>query len=245
MSKKNREDNRAARAAAIQRTQANKERNRKLLIVGVVLVVLAAIVTAGVLLTGGDEPAETKGADPQVVVTGESLVVGNDPDAKVKVVVYEDFLCPYCREFEAASSKFLRKDAEQGKVLVEYRPIQILQQPYSTQALTAWAAVATEGTPKQALAFHDLLFENQPYENAADMPGIDELTDLAEEAGVEDDEVLDALGTANPEFVAAANAAATKARIRGTPTVIVNGKVLQGETMAEMTDQLEQLIAKG
>lgn len=245
MSKKDREDNRAARAAAIQKAQATKERKRKLLIVGVVLAVLAAIVVAGVLLTGGEDPAEAKGPKPTVAVAEQALVVGNDPDAKVKVVVFEDFLCPYCREFEASSRELLRKAAEQGKVLVEYRPIQILQQEYSTQALTAWAAVATKGTPEQALAFHDLLFENQPYESAGDMPGVDELTDLAEEAGVEDDEVLDALGTANPEFVAAANTAATEAGIKGTPTVIVNGKVLEGASMTEMTDELERLIAKG
>jgi protein-disulfide isomerase len=166
MSKKERAGNRAARAAAIQKQQVAQERNRKILIVGVVLVVLAAVVAAGVLLSGGDKPASA-GPAPKAVAAGQALKVGDNPDAKVKVVVYEDFLCPYCREFEAATRSFIRKDAEEGKVLVEYRPFHLLQDEYSTRALTAWGAVLQKGTGRQALAFHDLLYDKQPYEQDA------------------------------------------------------------------------------
>lgn len=244
MSKKNRESNRTARAAAIQKQQASRERNRKALIVVVVLVVLAAVVTAGVLLSGGDKPTPGAGAGSGVVASGESIVVGTDPGAKVKVVVYEDFLCPYCREFESTSRAFVRDEAGKGKVLVEYRPFQLIDDEYSTLALTAWAAVLQNGTPKQALAFHDLLFENQPYEATVDKPGVAQLGALAKKAGVRDQAVLDAFGKENAEFVTAAGAAATEADVRSTPTVLVNGKELEGSPSA-MADQLRQLIAQG
>lgn len=245
MSKKDREGNRAARAAAIQKRQVTQERTRKILIVVVVLVVLAAIVTAGALLSGGDKPAKSRGANPSVAVTGQALVVGDDTDAATKVVVYEDFLCPYCREFESASRTLLRDAAERGDVLVEYRPFHLLQDDYSTRALTAWAAVAEGGRPEQALAYHDLLFENQPYEDGAEKPGVDDLTDLAREAGVKDRAVLDVLGRANPDFVDAADSAATNAGVKGTPTVVVDGKTLVSSSISDLVDQVEQLIAGG
>ncbi len=245
MSKKDRETDRAARAAAIQRQQTGRERNRKVAIVAVVLLVLGGLVTAGFLLTGGSSSAPAAGATPKAVASGPALVVGDNPDAKVKVVVYEDFLCPYCREFESSSRSFLREDAAQGKVLVEYRPFRLLPDPYSQSALTAWGAVLQQGTPAQALALHDLLFENQPYEAATDKPGLDQLKEWASEAGVKDQQVLAALGEADPAFVEAADAAATEAGVQGTPTVIVNGTTLEGSSISQMADQLKQLIDQG
>ncbi len=244
MSKKEREGNRAARAAAIQRQQKAQERNRKVLIVVAVLVLLAAVVAAGVLFSGGDKPEASSTASPRAVASGQALKVGDNADAKVKVVVYEDFLCPYCREFEAATRSFIRQDAEDGKVLVEYRPFHLLQDPYSQLALTAWGAVLQQGSGKQALAFHDLLYDKQPYENDADKPGIDQLTDWAKKSGVKDDSVLAAMRKDNESFVKATGLAASEADVQGTPTVVVNDKVLQGSP-AQLSDQVKKLIAKG
>ena len=49
------------------------------------------------------------------------LTIGS-ADAPHKVVVYEDFLCPICGEFEAAGHEQLAQLADQGKVQIEYRP---------------------------------------------------------------------------------------------------------------------------
>ncbi|MCW2760224.1 MAG: oxidoreductase [Marmoricola sp.] len=244
MSKKDRATNRAERAAAVQAEQASRERNRRLLIVVAVLVVLGAVVAAGVIFSGGGSTPAASGTEPKAGASGEALVVGTDPNA-MKVVIYEDFLCPYCREFETATRDFLHADADKGKVLVEYRPFHLLQDDYSTLALTAWAAVLKDGTPGQALKFHDLLFENQPYENAASKPGIGDLVDLAKKAGVTDSKVLDAMRQPDQAFVDAADSAANKAGVKGTPTVFVDGKELGGASIADMADQLKQLIATG
>jgi protein-disulfide isomerase len=241
MSKKGRDANRSARAAAIQKEQAARERNRKTAIVVAVLLVLGVIVAAGVLLSGGDKGDTSSGATPQASAVGQALVVGNEPAAKVKAVVYEDFLCPYCRELELATRDFLRADAAKGKALVEYRPFQLLPDQYSTLALTAWGAVLQKGTAQQALAFHDILFDKQPNESAPDKPDVDQLVAWAKQAGVKDRSVLDAIGKPNPAFVEAADKAATAAGVQGTPTVIVNGKTLQGSP-SDMADQLKALI---
>lgn len=243
MSKKERESNRTARAAAVRQAQVRTERNRRLLITLAVVTVLAVIVTAGVLLSGGGskEPAGN-GALP-VKAEGQALVLGDDTDA-TKVVIYEDFLCPYCRELEVATRDLLRKSASSGEAIVEFRPFQLLPDQYSAESLTAWGAVLENGTPEQALRFHDLLFDNQPYEAAQDKPGLEELVSLAEEAGVEDQDVLDAIGEPNAEFVAATTNAAREAGISSTPTVLVDGKEVQGQSITQIVTALEDLLAE-
>ncbi len=242
MSKKLRESNRAGRAAAIQHAQVKQERTRQLLITLAVVAVLAVLVLAGVLLTGGDSSSPEATGKVPVKAEGQALVLGDDPAAP-RVVVYEDFLCPYCREFEAASSELLRERASSGNAIVEYRPFKLLQDPYTVRALTAWAAVLEGGTPQQALKFHDLLFENQPYENADEKPGVKELTSLAKEAGVDDQDVLDAFNKPNPEFLDASTRTARDSGVRGTPTVFVDGKELELESVPKMVSNLEELLA--
>jgi protein-disulfide isomerase len=245
MSKKLRETNRTERAAAVRREQASKERNRKILLTVVVLVVLAGVVVAGVVLGGGGSSPSQSGAAAGKVgarADGPALVIGTNPDAP-KVVIYEDFLCPYCREFEASSRATLREAAKKGKAVVEYRPFHLLQDNYSLEALTAWAAVLEKGTPAQALQFHDLLYENQPYENDADKPSVDDLVDLAKKAGVTDSAVRDAMHQPNQPFVDAAGKAAEKAGVSGTPTVWFDGKPLSGSP-SQLADKLKQELGQ-
>ncbi len=165
MSTKNRELNRAERARAIQREQAAGERNRRILITVAIVVVLSAVIAAVVVFSGGgSKKPESTAALPPATAQGQSLVMGGNAKAATKVVVYEDFLCPYCRQFETSTRDFLQAAADKGTVQVEYRPFHLLQDDYSTRALSAWAAVLQQGTPKQALTYHDLLYDKQPYE---------------------------------------------------------------------------------
>ncbi len=242
MSKKQRETSRTARAAAVRRAQASQERRRRVAITMAVLAVLAVIITAGVLLGGSGGTPSTAATKVQAHADGQALAVGTDPKA-TKVVIFEDFLCPYCREFESASRTTLRDAAARGDAYVEYRPFHLLQDDYSTLALTAWATVLQQGTPQQALKLHDLLFENQPYESDQNKPGIDDLVALAKKAGVKDSAVLNAMRDPNQQFVDAADTVATEAGVQGTPTVIVDGKQLKGSP-SELAEQLAQRLAK-
>src|SRR5690606_14535788 len=67
------------------------------------------------------------------------LGVGN-PDAPVKVEVFEDFQCPHCKDFEAASRDLLADAAAKGQAFVVYRPMAFINQ-YSVDALNALGVV--------------------------------------------------------------------------------------------------------
>lgn len=245
MSKKQRESSRADRAAAIQKEAAAGERNRRLFITLAIVVVLSAVVAGFVIFSGGGSTATKPTATPPASANAQALVVGSNASASYKVVVYEDFLCPYCRQFETSSRDFLRAYAAKGTVQVEYRPFHLLQDPYSTEALSAWAAVLQKGTPQQALRFHDVLYDKQPYEQDTSKPDASKLRTWAKEAGVTDTAVLDAIGSDQTSFVDAADAAAAKAKVQGTPTVFVNGKELSGSSVTDEVDQLEKMLSGG
>jgi protein-disulfide isomerase len=244
MSKQQREISRRERVAAMQKEAAAKERNRRLLIGAAIVVVLSAAVAAFVVFSGKSTPKEPA-VTPPAAASGQALVVGSNASAKYKITVFEDFLCPYCRQFETSSRDFLRTAAQKGTVQIEYRPFHLLQDDYSTRALSAWAAVLQKGTPKQALRFHDLLYDNQPYEQDTNKPGTSKLQGWAKEAGVSSSSVLDAMGNDDTSFVDAADKAANDAKVTGTPTVMVNGKELQGTSISDLVDNLERMIAGG
>ena len=243
MSKKQREASRTERAAAVRHEQAAKERNRRILITLAVVLVLSAIVAVGVIYSSGGKATPTPAGSVAMKADSPALVMGPDK-ATHKVVVYEDFLCPYCREFETDTRSFLHDYARKGRVQVEYRPFHLLPDPYSTRALTAWAAVLEHGTAQQAYRFHNALYDNQPYENDPSKPGVGDLVSMAKDAGVQDEQALSAMQQDNQAFVDQADQDARKAGVKGTPTVFVDGKELPGASISDMADNLERILAQ-
>lgn len=242
MSKKNRAVDRASRAAAAMAEQERQERRRRNTMVGGVVLGVVVIVLAGWLLSRSLD--STTDVDAPAAGSEFGLTVGPD-DAADKVVVYEDFLCPYCQHFEEASRDGLRQLATDGKVQVEYRPINFLSpiSDYSERSADAFAVVLDTAGADVALKFHDALFENQPSEKGP-FPDDDEIVDLAVEAGADEAEVKAGLENGDgKDWVEQATASAKDAGVRGTPTVLLNGEVYQnGRTQEEIAANLVQEI---
>jgi protein-disulfide isomerase len=247
MSKQSREQSRTERAAAIRATQARKERNRRVgLVVGIV-VLLGAIIAGGAWLGGGgggNNAASGPGA--KTLAAGDASLKLGEPDAPVKVVIYEDFLCPYCRELESSTRDFLKENADKGRVYVEYQPINLLRGfDYSAKAMNAWAAVLKHASPAAALRLHDLLYDNQPYEQASDQVTDSQIADWVKQAGGDNAEVRKAMQTRDTAFFDAAQQAMTKDGIDSTPTVFINGKELPVMGVTDMVTRIEAAVEQG
>ncbi len=228
MSKKNRAEDRAARAAEARAAQQRAERRRTIRMATIVAAGMALVVLVGFLLTRALDTSTDVSAAP--AGASEHGVTVGDPDAPHTVVVYEDFLCPFCGELEGATRDDFERLAEEGELLVEYRPFNLLERisDYSPRAVNAFAVVLEESGPEVAKRYHDLLFDNQPSESGP-FPDTQDLLDLAVEAGAEEDEVSEGiLEVTMRDWVDAATAAAVEAGVQGTPTVILDGKVVQG-----------------
>ena len=239
MSTKTRTAHRHERAAGALRDRRRRERRRRFLTVAGIVTVLLLVVTAGFLFTrardaSDDVTAASAGSGSYGVAIGE-------PTAPHSVVIYEDFLCPYCGQLEAATRDDLARLADEGAVRVEYRPFELLGNmgDYSARSAAAFAVVLEESGPATAKRFHDLLFDHQPSESGPFLPD-EHLLALAVEAGANEDEVRAGLGAGTGDaWVDGATGAAETAGVRGTPTVLLDGAVFtDGRTVEELADKL-------
>ncbi len=235
---------REARRTRTERSREQAEERRKaaqrkqqLTRVGLVAGVL-------VLIVGGYFFVSNLGSDkPTTAPAGASgtygLVVG-DADAPQEIVVYEDFLCPFCGQLELTVRDRLDAAIEAGEVSVEYRPLPFLEgiDDYSPESANAFAVVLNESGPEVAKAFHDLLFDNQPSEQGP-FPDSDELVDLAVEAGAAEADVRPGIeDMAFEGWVDAAGEAASKAGVNSTPTVLIDGETATGQTIGEIAAEM-------
>lgn len=218
-----------ARAQAEERRKAQK-RKQQLTRVGLLAGVLALVVGGYFLVTslGSDKPDTA----PAGASGNYGMVVG-DADAPKEIVVYEDFLCPFCGQLETTVRDRLDAAVEAGEVNVEYRPLPFLEgiDDYSPESANAFAVVLDASGPEVAKAFHDLLFDNQPSEDGP-FPDSDDLIALAVEAGATEADVRPGIeGMAFEGWVDAAGEAASKAGINSTPSVFVDGEKIEGESL--------------
>ena len=221
-----------ARAEAEERRKAQK-RKEQLTRYGLIAGVLALVVGGYFLITslGSDKPDTA----PAGASGNYGLVVG-DADAPKEIVVYEDFLCPFCGQLEQTVGDQLDAAVEAGEVNVEYRPLPFLERidDYSPESANAFAVVLDESGPEVAKAFHDLLFDNQPSEEGP-FPDADQLVEWAVEAGATEADVRPGIeDMAFEGWVEAAGEAASKEGINSTPSVFVDGQKVEGETLADI-----------
>ena len=166
----------------------------------------------------------------------------------MKVSVYEDFLCPFCGDFEKASREALQKQIDAGKVQVQYHVLNFLGDgsgDYSSRAANALAVVLDESGPEVAKKFHDLLFENQPPEGGDGLSDA-QLLDYAVEAGAARGPVEAGIKDRTFEqWVDDGTEQASKDKVNQTPTVKIDGKTLESSTIDGLVSELEKAVADG
>jgi protein-disulfide isomerase len=237
-----------SRAASIRAEQDRKERRRRTAVVsGVVVVVLALVLGIGYAVQSGRDTSSAAGTAPSGAA-GYAVPVGPD-SAPVKVAVYEDFLCPFCGQFEAASRDGLEKQVEAGKVQLQYHVLSFLDgntsTEYSSRAANALAVVLDASGPAVAKKFHDLLFENQPAEGSAGLSDA-KLVSLAVQAGAKASAVQPGIDDRTfGQWVKNVNDQASKDGVNSTPTVKIDGKVVKFSTTDELVAQVEKAITAG
>lgn len=165
-------------------------------------------------------PEEPSDEQPESIPGAEEPADG-DP---AQIVIYADFNCLHCAEFEETNNGYLQDLLAEGKATVEYRMVGFLDNPgtgnYSSRAAAASYCVADEA-PESYDAFVSDVFATYSQKSGAGLSN-EELADIASAAGadvascIEDD-------TYRP-MVKYASAKAQESGVRGTPTVFVNGK---------------------
>ena len=212
-----------------------ERRHRGAVVTAVVLVVLAAVAGVAFAVQASRDTTGQPAAVPSGALDTYALPMGN-AEAPVEVTVYEDFRCPFCRQFEKRSRGLLKAYAAAGDVSVRYHVVSTFDHAsadnYSTRAANALAAVLDTSDPETAVLFHDLLFDHQPAEGG---PGLSDaqLVDLAVEAGAGKRKVAAAVESLKfRQWVVSSTDAASTAGVTTTPTVTVDGKRVESDSIA-------------
>lgn len=228
-----------------------RDRNRKIAIqIGVAAVLVALIAAIGVSIAAKksdkDEAAaaEAAAAAPPAILTKDGKLRLGNQSAKVVVAIDEDFQCPACQNFEAISGQTVTDLVNSGKVAVDYNPIAFLDsktnQRYSSRSANASICVAEADKAKWP-AWHKSMFDKQPPEAGGTGLTDEQLVAIAKEAGITAPETATCITSEKyRSFVAANTKKAVEGGLEHTPSIKVNGTVVESPT----PDALQAAVTK-
>jgi protein-disulfide isomerase len=169
-----------------------------------------------------DNPVEVYFAKPRVdvkVEIGDSPAFGNK-DAKVTVVEYSDFQCPFCAKGANVVTEIKKKYG--SKVRVAFKHFPLPMHPEARPASEASMCI-NEQSPDKFWKFHDLLFKEQKKMSA------DDLKAHAKAVGADMKKFEECVGAKKfAKFVQDDMDAGEKIGVRSTPTFFVNGQMVAG-----------------
>jgi protein-disulfide isomerase len=216
------------RAQALLKEQQRKERIRNLAVIGTVVVAVLVVIGVGFVVQNNRDTTGQTATHVPGNLTGPYSVMIGQKSAPTTIKLYEDFQCPICREFEAATGKQVRAGIADGKVKVDYHMVAFLDRSsttqYSSRALNAGMAVLDTAGPQAFLKFHTLAYENQPPEGSAGLPN-STLIQWAVQAGAPEAKVSQLINDNTfHQWVVNATGQMSQDGVNGTPTVFINGQ---------------------
>lgn len=166
------------------------------------------------------------------VDAGNSPFAGGEK-AKVTIVEFSDFQCPFCSRAADTVNQIKKKYGNKIKIVFKHFPLPMHQQamPASEAAMCVY-----EQSKDKFWKMHDILFKHQ------DKLSNDDLAKHAKEAGADEKkfkECFDAKKYA--ETIQKDLAYGEKLGVRSTPTFFINGQILSGalpiEQFSEVIDE--------
>lgn len=187
------------RAAEARRRQAAAERRKKqMIIAGVAVGVIVLAVAIGIAVQhnksssakatrdayGAGQPFSAPSgvsANPATSADPGGIVYGK-PEAKVTVEIDEDVRCPFCKIAETLFGAINKEYADAGKIKVQFRLVDLIDRVSGGQgSLVGGATLACSADAGQAqfIAYHDLIYKNQPEETTDSYGSVDTMLGMA------------------------------------------------------------------
>jgi len=184
------------------------------------------------LNTNSAAPTNTAAAPSgpiDVKIEDDDQVTGNK-NAKVTLVEFSDFQCPFCQSFKSVIDQVLKDYKDKVKVVYKHYPLTTIH-PMAQKAAEAAECAADQG---KFWEMHDKLFANQS------TLSVDNFKAWAKELGLKESTFNSCLdGGKKSDKIAADQQYGDSIGVSGTPTSYVNGNIVAG---AQSYDYVKNLI---
>lgn len=185
-----------------------------------------------------EELAEARGLERRLEPLRVDLEVAGHPtlgevDARVTLVEFSDFECPYCGGFFQTLEQIRGEYGDRIRIVYRQFPLREIH-PNAQKAAEASLCAAEQG---HFWEMHDMMFREQHSLAVAD------LKDKAQRIGLDAEAFASCLDSGrHQERVEADLTAGQRVGVRGTPALFVNGRPVDGgavpfETIAEIIDE--------
>lgn len=164
------------------------------------------------------------------------------PDAKVTLVEWSDYRCPYCATWHTQTLPKMQEYIDNGTLRIEYRDYPI----FGDQSVDTAIAARAAGKQAKFWEFQDAVFSAAPKSGHPDIPRT-RIIEFATQAGVPDIARFEA-DLADPRIKEAINADAGQARdlgIGGTPFFVINDGYINGARPSSDFIRAVESAAKG
>jgi len=189
---------------------------------------------------GGARPAGPPRASGPNASRTYALPVDASPskgpvDAPVTIVEISDFQCPFCARSEGLVAQALQAYPTQARVVYKHFPLVSIH-PQAMPAALAAVAAQRQG---KFWEMHELLFANQR------ALALEQIEEYARRIGLDLQRFKADIASEEVKAQVQADIAlARRSGVRGTPTIFVNGKLLQNRSLEGFKELIEpQLTA--
>lgn len=202
-----------------------------------------SIAVAPSVVQPSQQPAAAPAAGGKVNVGVGHFPAKGKANAKVTVIEFADFRCPFCERFYSDAEKNVMRDyVDTGKVKYYFRGYAFLG-PASTAASEASECANEQG---QFWKFHDWMYSNQASESDTEYYSKNNLITYATNIGMNKAKFADCLNS--DKYAAQVNQDLSEgqaAGVNGTPTTFVNGTPIVGAVpYAQVKAAIDQALAQ-
>ncbi len=191
---------------------------------------------------GGSADAEPPAADPgdPTQVRERDWKLGNTVDPAVTVVEYGDFQCPGCAGMAPLLKQLVAAYPEDVQIVYRHFPLNSIH-PHAQKAAEAAEAAGAQG---KFWEYHDLLFERQTSWSSLDQTAArDFFIALAGEIDLDVGRFTDELdGGVYADTVSGSEQEAVALGLPGTPSALVNGLTVPGESLPREFEAWEAFV---
>jgi protein-disulfide isomerase len=176
--------------------------------------------------------SSNNGQDSKVEVSADDDPWLGSENAKVTVIEFSDYQCPFCRKYWTESYSQLKSDyIDTNKIKYVFRDFPLNFHPGAKLAAIAANCIGEQKGNEGYFEFHDIVFSEQNKKGSGTIQfGEEDVMSWVDKIeGINKEEFNECYNDPNQKSEVEADfAAGAKAGVSGTPSFFINGKLLVG-----------------